>query len=169
MRVINYYCNGLQDVANENLSYIKTDNNFLDNIDNIKAVLDDKFDLIIINYSIDYCNNVTQIKEKLGKLDAILKNVVDHCKMKEYSLFISSLYGIKKEMAVDNYTKSLVNFSPKVPFIVVDPYFNKTNFRIDYGDIHSLAHTVFTNMNNKYDGGAVLIKKKGYLGKLIKK
>ena len=37
------------------------------------------------------------------------------------------------------------------------------------GDIYNLSHTIYTNINNKYDGGEVLIKKKSPLLKMLKK
>jgi hypothetical protein len=159
---INYYLTGLQSIIPENISYVKSDNGYLDNINNLKAIMDDDFDLIVIDYSIDECSTIPQIKELLSKLDVTLKNVVDYSISKEYSLFISSLYGIKKEMPLDNFTKYLVDFASKVPFIVVDPVFKKDNFRIDIGDVNNLAHTVYTSIDKSYSGGNVLIKKKGF-------
>lgn len=159
---INYYLTGLQQIIPENISYVKTDNGFLENINNLKAIIDDDFDLIIIDYDVDDCNTIPELKENLSKLDVLLKNTVDYCVTKEYSLFISSLYGMKKEMSLDNFSKYLVDFASKVPFIVIDPVFKKDNFRIDIGDITNLAHTIYTNINNNYSGGNVLIKKKGF-------
>jgi len=162
MPKINYYLTGLQNIIPENVSYVKSDNGFLDNINNLKAIIDDDFDLIIIDYSVEEYVTIPELKDGLAKLDGILKNTVDYCVEKEYSLFISSLYGIKKEMPYDNFTRYLVDFASKVPFIVVDPVYRKDNFRIDIGDITNLAHTVYTNVNNNYSGGNVLIKRKGF-------
>ena len=159
---INYYLTGLQQVIPDRISYVRTDNNALENVDYLKAILDDNFNLVIVEYSIDDVKDIPELKDRLSKLDGILKNTVDYCKDKNYTLFISSLYGIKKELPLDNYTKYIVNFSSKVPFIVVDEVFNKEKFRIDVGDIYNLAHTTYTSVNNKYAQGSVLIKKKGF-------
>lgn len=159
---INYYLTGLQQIIPENISYVKSDNGFIDNVNNLKALIEDDFDLIIFDYSVDGVNTIPELKDNLSKLDGLLKTTVDYCTEKEYSLFISSLYGMKKEMPMDNFSKYLVDFASKVPFIVVDPVFKKDNFRIDIGDINNLAHTVLTNVNNTYSGGAVLIKRKGF-------
>lgn len=159
---INYYLTGLQQVIPDRISYVRTDNNALENIDYLKAILDDNFNLVIVEYSIDDVKDIPELKDRLSKLDGILKNTVDYCKDKNYTLFISSLYGIKKELPLDNYTKYIVNFSSKVPFIVVDEVFNKEKFRIDVGDTYNLAHTTYTSVNNKYAQGSVLIKKKGF-------
>lgn len=158
---INYYLTGLQRINPDSISYVKSDNGFLENVNNLKAVIDDDFDLVIIEYNVSESKTIPELKELLSKLDNVLKETVDYCVSKEYSLFISSLFGMKKEMPLDNFTRYLVNFASKVPFIVVDPVFTKDNFRIDIGDVNNLAHTVLTSVNNNYSGGNVLIKKKG--------
>ena len=170
MKIINYYCNGLQNIISPQLSFAKTDDDFLLNQENVKAIIRDaNYDLIIINYQIDSVKNVDELNKKLVKLDSILGYVHDFCIENKISLFISSLYGIQREIPVDNFTKAFVNFAGKVPFIVIDPIFNNTNFSLGIGDIYTLADTVYTNINNKHNGGEVLIKKKNPLLKMLKK
>lgn len=170
IKAINYYCCGLQNIVSPQISFSKTDNDLLLNQENIKAIIrDSEYELIIINFQIDDIKNVAELNNKLSKLDGILGYIHDFCVENKISLFISSLYGIQREIPVDNFTKAFVNFAGKVPFIVIDPVFNKTNFILGLGDIYNLAHTVYTNINNKYDGGEVLIKKKSPLLKMLKK
>ena len=170
MPLINYYCQGLQNIATENISFSKIDESLLLDDDYMKAIIhDSEFNLTIINYQVDEAKDITGLTEKLATLDKILGNIHDFCLEKKYSLFISSLYGIKKELPIDNFIKAAVNFSTKVPVIIVDPVFNKSGFRIDLGNIYNLSQTVYTNINTKYEGGAVIIKKKSPLLKLIKK
>lgn len=159
---INYYLTGLSNVLSNNLYYIKSDNDFLSNENNLKAIMDDSFDLIIIDYPIDTFATIPEIKDELKKIDDILKVMADYATERDYTLFISSLYGMKKELPYDNFTKYLVDFSTKVPFVVIDKVFKKDNFRIDIGDTYNLAHTAFTSISSKYSNGSVLIKKKGF-------
>ena len=112
--------------------------------------------------------NVQELNDKLTKLDSILKVVHDFCEENRITLFISSLYGMQKEIAIDNFTKANVDFSTKVPFIVVDSNFNKSNFFLSPGNIYTLANTAYTNINSKNDGD-VLIKKKNFIVKMLKK
>ena len=164
---INYYCNGLQNVISEYVNFTKTDNGINPNY--LKSIIrDSNYDLIIINYQIDNVNTVSELNDKLSKLDTILKVVHDFCVELKISLFISSLYGMQKEIAVDNFVKANVDFSMKVPFIVIDPIFSKTNYFIGTGNTYTLANTLYTNINPKNDG-EVLIKNKGFVGKLLKK
>lgn len=170
MRVINYYCCGLQSVVSPRISFAKTDNDLLLNQENIKAIIrDSDYDLIMIDFRIDDAKNVDELNKKLSKLDGILRYIHDFCVENKISLFISSLYGMQKEIPVDNFTRAFINFAGKVPFIVIDPVFNKANFSLGMGDIHTLADTVYTNINSKHNGGDVLIKRKNPLLKMLKK
>jgi len=166
---INYVLNGLNNVTSENISYLKTDVNF--GKEQLKSILtNSEYDLILIDYRIDNCKTVDELKSRLANLDLMLGFVHDTCVENKVSLFISSLYGMKKEIEIDHFAKAYINFSNKVPVLVIDPVFNKVNFRLDnIGNVNTLANTVYTNINNKYNGGDVLIKKKGYLSKLLKK
>lgn len=170
MPLINYYCQGLQNIATENIMFSKINESLFLDDNYMKAIVNDtEFDLTIINYQVDDAKDVAQLNHNLATLDKILGNLHDFCLEKKYSLFISSLYGIKKELPIDNFIKASINFSTKVPVIIVDSVFNKVGFRIDLGNIYNLSQTVYTNMNTKYEGGAVIIKKKNPLLKLIKK
>lgn len=170
MRVINYYCCGLQSVVSPRISFAKTDNDLLLNQENIKAIIrDSDYDLIMIDFRIDDAKNVDELNKKLSKLDGILRYIHDFCVENKISLFISSLYGMQKEIPVDNFTRAFINFAGKVPFIVIDPVFNKANFSLGLGDIHTLADTVYTNINSKHNGGDVLIKRKNPLLKMLTK
>lgn len=167
MGVINYYCCGLQNVISDQISFVKTDNL---TFDQLKAIIrDSEYSFIIINYQIDDVKTVPELNERLSRLDKMVGYIHDFCVEGNYSLFISSLYGMQKELAVDNFVKATVNFSRKVPLVVIDPVFKKSNFSLGIGNIYNLAHTIYTNINNKYDGGEVLIRKKNFIMKLLRK
>lgn len=167
IKQINYYCNGLQNIVSENIYFAKTDDGLTPNY--LKSIIrDSDYDLIIINFQIDNIKTVAELNEKLSKLDNMLKVIHDFCIELKISLFVSSLYGMQKEIAVDNFVKATVNFSLKVPFIVIDPIFKKSNFSISPGNIYTMANTLYTNINPKNEG-AVLIRKKDFITKMIKK
>lgn len=167
MKVINYYCNGLKNNISDRLFFTELK---IEDLEYIKAVIErSEYDLIIIDYRIDDVKNVMELNGRLSKLDSILGNIHDFCVEKEITLFISSLYGMKKELPIDNFMKAFVNFASKVPFIVVDPVFKKSNFHLGMGNVYNLAHTIYTNINNKYDGGEVLIKRNSQIAKMLKK
>lgn len=169
INMINYYGNGLQNKVSPNLLYMKADDQVLGNASQMQAILNNPdFSLIIINDTIDDCQTLGDLQAKLKQMDQSLQMVHDICKNNQYTLFISSLYGINKEYVKDNFTKCKVDFSRKVPVIVCDEVYTKVNFRLDFGNIFTLANTIYTNMDLKYVG-EVLIKKKSFLAKLAKK
>ena len=167
MPYTNYMLNGLANQIPENISYARTDINF--GPQQLQAIIKNSdYDLIIIDYHVDNLNSVSELQDRLTKLDKILGFTHDICVENNVTLFISSLYGMSKELKLDNFTKAFINFSSKVPVIVVDSVFNKSNFRLDFGTVNTLANTIYTNINKKFVGD-VLIKKKGYLSKVVKK
>ena len=166
---INYMACGFSNITPSNISYSRIDTEPLSQ-EKLEAIIrDSNYELIVINYQVDNSNTISELTEKLSKLDFILKVVHDICIENKVSLFVSSLYGMNKELVLDNFTKAYVDFSSKVPVIVIDPVFNKNNFVLDFGNIANLANTIYTNINNKYIGGSVLIRKKSALLKMLKK
>ena len=167
IKEINYYCNGLKNEISDNICFSKTDDGL--NPSMLKSIIkDSNYDLVIINFPVDNVTSISELNDKLSKLDSMLKVVHDICEENRITLFISSLYGMQKELIIDNFTKANVDFSTKVPFIVIDPIFNKTNFFLSPGNIYTLANTAYTNINSKNDG-EVLIKKKSFVVKMLKK
>lgn len=170
MGYINYYCNGLSSANSENLNFSKIDDSLLLDKNKLDYIIKNTTqELLIFDYHVENCTTADELKDKLSKIDNMLLNLHDVATTNEISLIISSLYGIKKEIAIDMHTKAIVDFSLKVPFIVIDPVFKKNNFRVGLGNIYNLSSTVLTNVNNKYNGAEVLIKKKSALYKMFKK
>lgn len=166
---INYFANGLKKVSDNSLLFMKTENDILYNKDIMTNTLkNDKFNLIIINHTIDDCKTITELNEKLKKIDESLAIINDICATNNYSLVVSSLYGMKKEIAEDQYIKRLVNFSTKVPLIISDKVYKKNNYNLTYGNVIGLKNTCFKLVNLEYKGSG-LITKKSFLYKLLKK
>jgi len=168
VKSINYYCNGLKEEVSDNVFFTSVEN--FEDQEYIKAIIRDSiYDLIIINYQVDEAKDIPSLNEKLNKLDEILGYIHDFCLERKITLFISSLYGLKKELPIDRFAKAFLNFGDKVPFVVVDSVFRKGAFTVNGGNLHNLAHTIYTNINNKYNGGDVLIKKTSQISKMLKK
>ena len=166
---INYCVNGLKNVSDESLLFMKSDNEVLYNKDIMSTVLkDEKFNFIIINHIIDDCKTIGELSAKLNKIDTSVEMIKNICVENKYIFILSSLYGIKKELYEDQYIKKLINFSSKVPMIVLEESINKTNYTIDLGNIIGLKNTALKLMNPEYKGSG-LIKKKGFISKLFKK
>ena len=166
---INYFANGLNRSNDPSLLFMKTDNDILYNKDIMTKVLkDEQFNLIIINQTIDDCLTIPDLNNRLKRIDESVGIIKDICVENKITFILSSLYGVKKELLEDQYIKRLVNFSTKVPFIVLDDVYKKNSYSLSYGDIIGIKNTCLKLINPSYIGSG-LIKKKDFLSKLLKK
>ncbi len=166
---VNYYLNGLKNVNNDSLLFMKSEGDTLYNKNIISSILNDpQFNLIIVNHSVDDSANTLELKNKLKQIDNSIGIFKDICLTNNIIMVVSSLYGIKKEMLENQCEKKLVNFSSKVPVVILSENYNKKNYYLSPGSIIDLKHTCLKliNLEHKNNG---LIRKKSYLSKLIKK
>ena len=159
---INYYMTGLRNNVDDRLKYLATDDNFIYDENKLLDVLNkyDK-DLIIINYNIDNPKSVEDLKEKLTKIDALIKCVYDFSINNNRALYISSFYG----MDVDLYNKKAelckVNLFSKVPLIIVNTDFSLKDYNVVEGNLFDLSNALLYTINNKYPNSGFYKKKKG--------
>lgn len=166
---INYYCNGYIDNATPSLAYgILNSTNEFDKETLKLFIANPEFKLVIINYDIDKCNDLTSLKNRLNKIDEMIKEVTDICLANSYTLLISSLYGINRKVIDDQGIYRNINLSTKVPVIMVDKKYPKAGFSLGEGNIYLLNTTIYKLLNPSY-AGDTLFMKKGFLSKMIKK
>ncbi len=169
IRRTNYFCTGLREISDDYLIHSILDENNLTSKEYLKTVCtDDRFELTIINDSIESITTIDEILEKLKKIDMTIKLLEEVSEEEGVTLVISSMYGFKREVKSDNFSKFLINFSGKVPVIIKDKVFTKSTHAIEHLDLYALANTVYTNINSS-NTGEVLIKKKNQLLKMTKK
>ena len=159
---INYYMTGLRNNVDERLKYLATDDDFIYDEQKLINVLNkyDK-DLIIINYSIDNPKSVEDLKDKLTKIDSLIKCVHDFSLTNNRALYISSFYG----MDLDLYNKKAelckVNLFSKVPLIIVNTDFSLKDYSVVEGNLFDLSNALLYTLNNKYPNSGFYKKKKG--------
>lgn len=106
--LINFLANGLTYVNNPNIAFMKFDYNSLNNFDNINNLINNTmYDLIIFDYHMEVNKTINDLKEGLENIDKIIGHVSEACVNKN-SLFITSLYGIKKTIPIANYNTEMV-------------------------------------------------------------
>ena len=115
----------------------------------IEAINSDFYDLIIVDYSIVDGNkkrNTDNIKKSLSSLDKCLAQVYDQVISKNGILYISSSYGINE--ALYNHKDELVNvnFSKKVPFVVVDNELSPSAYSLSSGNLSDIGVTVLNTL-----------------------
>ena len=167
---INYYMTGLRGKVDPDLQYYFTDDNILYNSDKLLTIINSvNHELIILNYEIDTCKTIDEIKEKLIQIDSVIGQIEKLTLEKDYGLFISSLYGMEKELMNSKLEVHKVNFSSKVPIIVVDKSYSKINYSLLNGTLYDLSNTIIKNINQNYKTKSLIKKKSSLLSIFYKK
>ena len=125
----------------------------------------EKYQLIIINQRIDQYSDEASMKQALTQIDQNLNSIKEICADK-YSLVVSSLFGIKKEILSQNQKEVLVDFSNTVPLIIIDSSYKKRDYVMTYGNLYTLLGTVLKLISPEAKVTSVL-KKKGFLHKML--
>lgn len=115
----------------------------------IEAINSDFYDLIIVDYSIvdgNKTRTTENIKVSLSNLDKCLTQVYNQVISRNGILYISSCYGINEVLY--NHKEELVNvnFSKKVPFVVVDNELSRDNNMLNGGNLSDLGVTVLNSL-----------------------
>ncbi len=164
--VLNYFCNGLKNEATDTLTFVDF-KEYQDVPESVVSVINQlDQDLIVLNYEINNFKEVSKLKEKLQKLDAVLKAVLKNANGSKYTLIVSSLFGMTKTMLSDKGTNVQVIFSNKVPFIYIDDFITHKNYLIEPGTINDITKSVYKNIrrDSKFDS---IVEKKNGLYKLF--
>ena len=157
---INYYLNGCnneqatqvleietQETGNYDLDlankYQLTTNKIME------AINSDYYDLIIADYSIVDGNkqrNTENIKAALTSIDKNIAQLYNAIIQKNGTIYITSAYGINE--ALYNHKEELVNvnFSKKVPFLIIDNEMSKNVYALQSGGICDLSTTIIANL-----------------------
>jgi len=168
MNLVNFYANGLNSVNNPTISFMVKDDK-LYNKEYIEQLLEmTPYDLYIFDYHMDVSKDVNHLKSQLSKLDIIIGNLADSC-VNKYSLFITSLYGLKKELPVAEYNteRVLIDYEMQIPIFFFDYTYPKSKYYLAPGetnDILTSALNCITDDPKLYS----LVKEKGLLNNLFK-
>ena len=170
INLINFLANGLNYVNNPNIAFMKSNSNDFHNKEVVDSLINNSaYDLIIFDYYMMADKTVNDLKDNLEVLDEILGNVADSC-VNKHSLFITSLYGLKKTLPIANYNTELVNidYEMQIPIFFFDYSYLKSKYVLVPGetnDILTSAMHCITD-NDKYE---TLIRRKGFFNNLFGK
>jgi len=130
LNIANYMVNGLSPTGDGTVEYALTDSGILFQQEQMKSILEnEKYQLIIINHRIDSYQDEVSMKQAMTQIDQNLEFIKNLCKDR-YSLVISSLFGMKKEILSKNQKEVLVDFSNTVPVVIIDSNYDKRNYKI---------------------------------------
>lgn len=173
LNAINHCCAGLKNVLCENIDYYDSSNGILYNMTLLSEIIhNSKYGLVILNYNIDVFNNIKDIRDEFIKIDEILSQVYRLCKDSNYTLFISSLYGIKRKMFDAYGNEIFLNLSSHVPLVIIDANLNKMKKKLSiypFGGTHDLSKTIYKNINNTYPIDSLIREKQSIFSLIFKK
>lgn len=167
---INYLANGLNYVKNPNIDFVVLDNNNLSNPAYVTNIIDNtNYNLIIFDYHMDVSKTINDLKEQLEKIDVVLGNVANTCTNK-HSLFITSLYGIKKELPLADYNSEMVtiDYEMQIPIFFYDYTYPRSKYGLFPGETNDILNTAMKCIWNNSELYS-LVRPKGLLGSLFRK
>lgn len=158
---LNYYFNGCNNVQGAQVLGIDsvTSGDYDSNIANtyqmitsklIEAINSDFYDLIIVDYPIVRDGqkiNTENIKRALNSLDGCLSQIYNQVINRGGIFYITSCYGINEVLYNHKDELVSVNFSEKVPFIVVDNELSRDNYNLIGGNLSDIGVTVLNTLN----------------------
>lgn len=165
---INFLVNGLNHVKSPNIDFVVLDDNNLSNPTYVTNLIDGtNYNLIIFDYHMDVSKTVNELKEGLEIIDKALGNVVNAC-VNKHSLFITSLYGIKKELPIAPYNDEMVtiDYEMQIPIFFFDYTFPRSKYRLVPGETNDILNTAIRCIWDNKEL-TTLVKTKGLLTSLL--
>lgn len=168
--IINYYLTGLRNSVDDCLKYAPTDDGVvLDPARLIETLKKYDKELIIINSKIDDAKTVEELKTNLNKVDASIGAVYNYCVQNNYTFFISSLYGMMRDMYNAKAELCKVNLFSKVPLIISNCELSLGDYNVEEGNMFDLSNTILFTINNQFPNSGIFKKKSKFFSFLYKK
>lgn len=167
---INYYLTGLKNETSETIKYIPTDDGFIYEPQKVLDVINGyQKELYIINYNIEDVKTFEQLKDKLSKIDTVMGTLKDYCINNQAALFVSSLYGMQKDLYDEKQVLRNINFYSRVPLVIMDRQIGLSQYTVDEGSLFDLSNTILKNINPQHKIQGMIKKKTSLLSFLYKK
>ena len=168
LQLVNFLANGMNYTNNSNIQFLKLDIPSLQNMGQIQSLLDNSpYDLVIFDFHMDVSKTINDLKQQLEQIDVILGNVADVC-MNKYSLFITSLYGLKKELPLASYNNEMVtiDYEMQISIFFFDYRYLRSKYILLPGETNDILTTALKCIAEDADYYS-LIKQKGLLNNLF--
>ena len=167
--LVNLLANGMNAVNNPRIQFMKFNIDYFKDPNAVTGIIDNsEYDLIIFDYHMDTTSTVNHMKEELERIDVIIGNIANTC-VNKHSLFITSLYGIKKTMPLAEYNTEMVdiNYEMQIPIFFFDYTYPRGKYALFPGETNDILNTALRCI---WDNPELysLIKEKGIINNLIK-
>lgn len=157
---LNYYfngCNNMQGAQVLGIDSVAGDDydtnmfNLYQNITNklLQAIATDYYDLIVVDYPIvdgNKSRTAENIKNSLSSLDKCIAQIYNQVIGKNGIIYFTSCYGINEVLYNSKDELVNVNFSKKVPFIVVDNELPSSSCSLNSGNLCDISVTILTTL-----------------------
>lgn len=143
MSLVNFLANGQNYVNNPDVAFMKFDVAVFSNptvIDNI--INNSLYDLIIFDYHMEVDKTINYLKESLEKIDIIIGYIANSC-VNRHSLFITSLYGVKKTLPVAEYNSEMVtiDYEMQIPIFFFDYSYLRSKYVLFPGETNDILNS----------------------------
>lgn len=169
IQLVNFIANGLNYVNNPSIQFMKADLEALKSKEMVQSIIDNNnYDLIIFDFHMDVSTNINNLKQQLEKIDVVLGHTAEVC-VNRYSLFITSLYGVKKTLPLAEYNNELVtiDYEMEIPIFFFDYRYLRSKYMLLPGETNAILSTALYCIS-KDDSFDTLIKEKGLLKNILK-
>ena len=167
IELVNFNANGLEAVNNPNIQFMFLDNN-LQNKDVIENIIDKTaYDIIIFDYHMNVSKTIIDLKAQLEEIDKVLGNIGPLCENR-HSLFITSLFGLKKELPVADYDTEVVtiDYLGEIPIFFYDYSYPRSKYGLRPGETNNILSTAISIVANDSSLESLIVQKG--LGNLLK-
>lgn len=168
IKLVNFYANGNNQVNNPNILFIKKTTDLYNKDYIFNLINNNPYELFIFDFHMNASKTVNYLKEELSKIDIIIGNLAAVSENK-HSLFISSLYGLKKELPIADYNqeKVLINYEMQIPIFLYDYTYPRSKFDLFPGETNNILTSALRCIIEN-DELYTLIRPKTILGSILK-
>ena len=169
IRYLNFLANGFNHINNPAIAFMKKDDAYLENSGNIQNIIDaSPYDLIIFNYHMDVSKTINDLKNQLTKIDVVLGLVANQC-VNKHSLFITSLYGLKKTLPLAPYNAEMVtlDYETQIPIFFFDYSYPRSKYVLIPGYTNDILLSSVKCCAPELECDS-LIREKGLVNNLLK-
>lgn len=168
MSLVNFLANGQNYVNNPDISFMKLDIPAFSNPSTVDTIINNSmYDLIIFDYHMNVERTVNDLKADLEEIDKVIGAVADSC-VNKHSLFITSLYGIKKTLPIADYNTEMVtiDYEMQIPIFFFDYTYLRSKYVLLPGETNDILTTAVRCIwdNDNID---TLIRPKGLFNNLF--
>lgn len=165
---INFLANGYKHVNNPNIGFMKLDSRYFQTKDVVdKLINESEYDLFIFDYHMYLSGTINDLKVQLAEIDKVLGFVGDVCVNKN-SLFITSLYGIKKTMPLADYNAEMVtiDYEMQIPIFFFDYSYPRSKYALYPGETDDILSSAVKCLDEKLNIYS-LVRPKGLINNLL--